>query len=143
MGEVGGGGVGLWELLTCTPYQISHTHTHTHTHTCARSYLRGAVAISYCWAHSLKIEKFTYQKRSHNQIGLNYTFVNTKLLLKMCYNSSHSILGSVNPMMLPQCSVLCATQRLKCPFFGSIKLGVSSQSRSNCVCTYPNLCYNT
>ena len=45
-------------------YTLSNfSHTHTHIHARVPTY-GGAVAISYCWAHSLTIEKFTYPKRS-------------------------------------------------------------------------------
>ena len=53
--------VGALDVYTLSNF--SHTHTYTYTDARVPTY-RGAVAISYCWAHFLIIEKFMYQKRS-------------------------------------------------------------------------------
>ena len=103
-----GEGGGVWELLMCTHYQISHTHTHTYTH--AFLPMGGLWQFHIVGPIPWQLKSLRIQRGPHNHIGLNYTFVNTKLLLKMCYNSSYNILGSVNPTMLPQW-VYCVQHR--------------------------------
>ena len=81
----------LWKASSSFFTLRSRERTFPNTHTRAFLPTVGLWQFHIVGPIPWQLKSSRIKRGPHNQIGLNYKFVNTKLLLKMCYNSSYRI----------------------------------------------------